>query len=116
MRRARSLIVAFSLLLIGACHSQSDTGALSNSVTDNTVGTVTDDMTNIDATTGSAANMAADVPAGAQSSDDGSDSAPTGADAGSGDASPAPKPAHHTKATTKPAAPKLDSNPGDAAN
>jgi len=105
------------LLLIGACHQQADTSGVTNSVIDNTVGTASDAMTNVDATIGSAANMAADVPAAG--GDDGADNTPAGGDAGSGEnekpaAAPKPKPVHHTKpAVAKPAAPKLDSDPGN---
>ena len=112
------LLLASPLLLIAACHSQSDQTSITNSVIDNTVGTASDEMTNIDATTGSAANMAADVPAGTNAGGGSTDNSPTGADAGSGDAAqhdatPAAKPTHHPKAApAKPDAPKLDSNPG----
>lgn len=109
MRTALKLAFVTPLLLIGACHSQSDQSTITNSVIDNTLGTASDEMTNIDATTGSAANMAADVPAGA------TDSAPAGADAGSGDAAqqdatPAPKAAHHAKPAK---APKLGGDTGN---
>lgn len=109
MRIASKLAFVTPLLLIGACHSQSDQSTITNSVIDNTVGTASDEMTNIDATTGSAANMAADVPAGT------ADSAPTGGDAGSGDAAqqdaaPAAKPVHHPKPDT---APKVDTKVGN---
>jgi hypothetical protein len=111
------LIWAAPLLLIAACYSQADQSTVTNSVIDNTVGTASDEMTNIDATIGSAANMAADVPAGASS--DSTDGAAAGGDAGSGDAAqrdttPVKKPA--PKPTPKAKAPKLDSAPGDLTN
>lgn len=126
MRLVRTIALIAPVLLVSACHSNTDTSAISNSVVDNTVGTASDEMTNIDATTGSAANMAADVAPGAQSggdtSDSGDDSTPTGADAGSGGATPhasmaAPKNTHAATTAPKPTTtPKLDSNPGDTGN
>lgn len=56
------IAVASFALLVSGCHSSSTAGdSVTNMVVDNTVGTASDAMTNVDATTGSATNMAADV-------------------------------------------------------
>ena len=56
-------------LMLSACHSGSSTSTITNVVVDNTAGTASDAMTNIDATVGSAAAMPADVNAGAGGGD-----------------------------------------------
>jgi len=62
-------VATLGLLLCG-CHSSSTAGdSVTNMVVDNTVGTASDAMTNVDATTGSAMNMAADVGDAAKTSE-----------------------------------------------
>jgi hypothetical protein len=64
MRTSNIMLIlsAASLTLgLGACHSTASGDSVTNIVVDNTVGTASDAMTNVDATTGSAMNMAPDV-------------------------------------------------------
>ena len=55
------LTLSVASLALFACHSATDQSTVTNSVLDNTVGTASDAMTNVDAVTGSAANLPADV-------------------------------------------------------
>ena len=67
-----SLVIVGAALALAACHSGSGTGdVVVNSSTDNTVGTASDEMTNIDAAQGISTNMAADVGNGAAPSEPG---------------------------------------------
>ncbi len=63
MRKFFPLIVLLATsVLFASCHSSSSVGdSVTNMVIDNTVGTASDSMTNVDATIGAAANMTADV-------------------------------------------------------
>ena len=79
------------LFALAACHNTAATDdSVTNVVIDNTVGTASDAMTDVDATVGAAANMAADVGDSAASN-----TATAQSDA---DAEPA-KPAKRAKAT-----------------
>ncbi len=60
-RPATLIALAVAALALAGCKAQDDSSSVTNMVIDNTVGTASDKMTDVDATTGSAANMSADV-------------------------------------------------------
>lgn len=80
MRKAivMSAVVVLGLgLALAACKQATDSEAVTNLMIDNTVGTASDRMTDVDAATGAATNMAPDVgdtqPGAATSSKDNGD-------------------------------------------
>jgi hypothetical protein len=71
---ANGLVIS-GLFLLAACQNKTAADeSVTNMVVDNTVGTASDAMTDVDATTGSAANMAADVGDAANTADTGDES------------------------------------------
>ena len=99
-----SLVIVGAALALAACHSGSGAGdVVVNSSTDNTVGTASDEMTNIDAAQGISTNLAADVGNANAPSEPGLSDANTSDANDSVPAAPvAAKPKHH--AAAKPAA------------
>ncbi|MBU6206973.1 MAG: hypothetical protein KGQ42_04740 [Alphaproteobacteria bacterium] len=109
MRAPLPLMAASAaLLLLGACHGRQSGDTVVNTTIDNTVGTASDEMTNIDAATGSSTNMAADVnsttPAEPGLSDSGDSNSTTPATPAKPKRNATAKPKSNTDASTGPGA------------